>query len=211
MTTPANPLINSLWPGLAIWSALYISDYAMTLWGARLYRAGAGEKIVFEGSYELTPYFQADIDSLRLISPRFVRVLVLNGLLLSFLWWISISAQLAFYEFALGALILSQLAVHKRHLSNVFLFRAINAGNGARGRIEYSRHLTLRMSSLELLSFSGLFLTLFLFHQSWFLLGGVCACLSIAAKHWKLARRCLAPPGSPSGVAATTPEGAAQS
>src|SRR6266567_8413959 len=70
-----NPLtdlfLTSLWPGLAVWIALYISDYSFTLKCARMYQGTVRDKIAFEGSYELTPIFQADIDSLRVISPRF--------------------------------------------------------------------------------------------------------------------------------------------
>ena len=57
-----------------------------------------------------------------------------------------------------------------------------------RGRIEYSRRLTLRMSSVELLGFSGLFLLLFILTQSWFILGGTMSCLVTAVKHLRLAR-----------------------
>jgi hypothetical protein len=58
-------LLDNLWSGLAVWTALYASDYSLTLACARMYRHGVGEKIVFEGSYELTPYFQPDIDALK--------------------------------------------------------------------------------------------------------------------------------------------------
>jgi hypothetical protein len=69
MTGIDNYFFESLWPGLAFWAVLYISDYYLTLTCARLYQRGVREKIEFEGSYEITPYFQADIDSLRAISP----------------------------------------------------------------------------------------------------------------------------------------------
>jgi len=211
MLTTTNPLLINLWPGLVIWSALYISDYAMTIWGARLYRAGACEKFAMEGSYELTPFFQADIDSLRIISPRFIRALVLTILLLSLLWWTSNNLQVPFYEFVLGALICPQFAVHKRHLSNVFLFRAVNADAGVRGRIEYPRRLTLRMSSLELFSFAGIFLMLSMFIPSWFLMGGALSCFSIGIKHWKFASRYAQNVQSRAAVTAGTGESATQS
>ena len=60
-----NPLLTRLWPGLFVWSVLYVSDYALTLTCARLYRAGVSNKIAFEGSFEINPYFQADIDLLK--------------------------------------------------------------------------------------------------------------------------------------------------
>lgn len=188
----SNFFLRSLWPGLLVWIVLYVSDYALTITAARLYRKGVNEKIVFEGSYEITPYFQKDIDSLRLISPRFLVALLWIAGLLTFSWLFFARSQPELYEFMLGLMILVQLSIHTRHLRNLFLFRAITKTNGITGRIEYSRALMLRMSSTESLIFSGMFLILFAFTQSWFILGGAVGCLSLAAKHFRLARKCSA-------------------
>src|SRR5258708_24418110 len=48
---------------MILWGLLYVSDYALTITCARLY--GRQKTIVFEGSYEITPFFQRDINSLR--------------------------------------------------------------------------------------------------------------------------------------------------
>ncbi len=186
MTSLSTIFANSPWPGIVAWSALYISDYSLTLMGAKLYRAGARDKIAMEGSYEITPLFQADIDALRTISPRFVAALVLFNVLLAVLWNLT-RWQPGFYEFALGAMILSQLAVHMRHCRSISLFHIIAGGDAVRGRIEYSRSALLKMSYLELLTVCGFLMILFVFSPSWFLLGGAAACGSIAWKHWKLA------------------------
>ena len=71
--------LQNLWPWLAIWVVLYISDYTLTLTCARLYQRGVRDKIAFEGSFEITPYYQRDIDSLRLISPRFILALLASS------------------------------------------------------------------------------------------------------------------------------------
>jgi hypothetical protein len=176
---------NYLWPGVVVWSLLYVSDYALTIACARLYRAQ--EKIVFEGSYEITPFFQRDINSLRVVSPRFVVILVVTVTMLSVLWALTEQSTPELYEFALGSLIGIQLAVHMRHLRNLFMFRAINSTDEVHGRLEYARTLLLRMSSLECLAFSGLFLVLFIFTRSWFILGGATGCFSLAVKHRRLA------------------------
>jgi hypothetical protein len=91
--------------------------------------------------------------------------------------------------FASGSLILLELTVHIRHLRNLFMFRAIGKSDCVRGRIEYSRPFILQMSSNELFAFSGMFLLLFAFTQSWFVLGGAATCLSTAIKHRRLARK----------------------
>jgi len=195
----SNFFLDSLWPGLLVWNLLFISDYTLTIVCARLYRNGVNEHIVFEGSFEITPYFQKDIDSLRLISPRFLFILVLYSGLLAMEWFFAHETTPHFYEFVLGALVLVQLKVHTRHLRNLYSFRAINKTGGVTGRIEYARPLMLRMSAVDSLVFSGLYLVLFAFIQSWFIFGGVVVCLSVAVKHFRLARKWSAT------VAATVP------
>ncbi|MBZ5514212.1 MAG: hypothetical protein LAN62_05085 [Acidobacteriia bacterium] len=185
----ASVFLNKLWPGLLVWIALYVSDYILTITCARLYQAGVKNTIVFEGSYEITPYFQRDVNMLRRVSPRFLAALVLIGAVLSSLWWLTRQVALPeAYDFALGVFISLQLAIHTRHLRNLFLFRAILRGDGIRGRVEYSRPQMLRLSALELIALAGVFAVLFLFTENWFLLGGTIGCLGVAGKHWRLAR-----------------------
>jgi hypothetical protein len=179
---------NSLWPGLVVWLVLYISDYTLTIVCARQYRSGVSEKLVFEGSYELTPYFQRDIDSLRAISPRFVVAWVVSGLLLAWVWFLSLQSAREFYTFLLGSMILIELTIHVRHLRNFSLFRGFSDPTCVRGRIEYSRPFILKNSSREMFVFSCLYVALFAFTQSWFVLGGATACFSTAIKHHRLAR-----------------------
>jgi hypothetical protein len=180
------------WPGVAVWCILYISDFVLTVTCARLYKRGVADKIVFEGSFELNPFFQRDIDSLSFVSPRFLATLVLNATLLVIIWALEYDSLPDFYAFVLGASICLQLAVHVRHLRNLFLFRAMRDTEVIRGRIEYTRPLILRMSSVEFLAFSGLYGVLFVFTKSWFVLGGTFACFLTAGKHWWLARKHVA-------------------
>ncbi|MGC1485824.1 MAG: hypothetical protein WA789_18675 [Candidatus Acidiferrum sp.] len=182
-------LFSSLWPGLLIWLLLYVSDYALTIVCARLYRSGVNEKLVIEGSFELNPYFQRDIDALKVISPRFLAMLLITGLLLTLMWIMDSQSTPEFYEFVLGAMVLLEVAVHVRHIRNFFTFRMIGKSDCVRGRIEYSRPFSLRVSSTELFAFSGLFLILFAFTPSWFVLGGAASCALAAIKHRRLAKR----------------------
>ena len=192
-----NFFVDSLWPGLAMWTVLYISDYSLTIVCARLYKTGVSDTIAIEGSYELTPFFQRDIDSLRLVSPRFLLMLLVTGGLLTLVWWLTSESGRDLYAFALGAMIMIQLTVHIRHLRNLVLFRAIVNSNPLRGKIQYSRQFTLKASAFELLSFSGLFFLLFAFTSSWFTLGGAVGCLSQAMKHWRLRRLVLSNTADP--------------
>jgi hypothetical protein len=180
-------LIEHFWAGWAIWTVLYISDYALTLTCARLYQQGVRDKFVFEGSFEITPYFQGDIDRLRRVSPRFLWALAMSWAILFVLWWFAAPWEPELYSFFFGAMILVELCVHKRHLRNLFTFRAARS-DAIRGRLEYSRPLLLWLSAMDLLVFSALYFTLFAFTYSWFVLGGAVGCLLQAIKHWKLAR-----------------------
>jgi hypothetical protein len=180
----------SLWPGLLSWIVLYCSDYALTIRCARMYRAGVDRKLSFEGSYELNPYFQKDVDSLRRLSPNFVYALGVTCTILVFAWQFR---QLPWpfgrgYHFLLGWLILTQLALHVRHFRNLFLFSQALRPEGVQGRIEYRRFVALRVSAVDLASFAALFLALFVAAPDAFLLGGAMANASIAWKHWRQAR-----------------------
>lgn len=180
--------LQNFWAGLAVWAVLYISDYTLTLTCARLYQGRVRDKIAFDGSFEITPYYQRDINSLRRVSPRFIFALLATSAWVFVLWRLLGQSTPETYSFALGAMILVELAIHIRHFRNLFLFRAVGS-DAVRGHIEYSRRLTLRLSAVELLAFSGLFIVLFAFTQSWFVLGGAAACLALAGRHWTLARK----------------------
>jgi hypothetical protein len=178
-------LLGNYWAGPSVWALLFISDYTLTLTCARLYVAGVRDKIAFEGSYELTPFFQRDIDLLRTVSPRFILILVLIPSLLIVVRLFTYSSIPEIYSFSVGAFILTQLSIHIRHFRNLYLFRTAKTDQ-VRGRIEYARRISLSVSSIEMLSFCGMFLVIFAFTQSWFVLGGSFSCLSVAIKHRRL-------------------------
>jgi hypothetical protein len=180
------------WPGMLLWSLLYISDYTFTIVCARLY--ARQDKVVFEGSYEITPYYQKDINALRIVSPRFVFILLLTLGALGFVWILNRSSPAPeLWEFLLGALIGLQLMVHMRHFRNLFQFRALNNTDSIRGHLEYSRPVLLRGSSWECFGASGFYLMLFAFTGSWFILGGALTCFSTGIKHRKLASKYRVP------------------
>ena len=179
----------SPWPGLILWVSLFVSDYALTIAGARMYRAQ--DKIVFEGSVEITPLYQADVDALRRLSPRFLSVLFLIAALIWFMWQVTALAAswLDAFPFFLGMFIGVQLAVHVRHLRNWFLYRHALGVDGVRGRFEYPRQILLRMSALELIAFAGVFCLLFVVTGSWFMFGAAMSCAITAGKHYSLAQK----------------------
>src|SRR5262245_38329477 len=177
------PAVNA-WVGPLLWVALYISDYSLTIACARLYRAQ--DKIVFEGSYEITPLFQADVNALRRISPRFLVALLVSTAYLLLVQSIT-GPSSGLYLGVLGGMSLMEFTIHIRHFRNWFIFsRGISA---IQGRLMYPRRFTLRMSAFELILFFGLYVVLFLATRSEFILGGAITSGALALNHYRLARR----------------------
>jgi len=180
--------LDSPWPGMVAWALIYISDFVLTIACARL-RRNVADKIVLEGSFELNPVFQRDVDSKRFVSPRFLLLLVLTSTLVAIFWALTVPDSPKLYTFFLGAMISSELALHVRHLGNLYLFSSKLTAEQLRGRIEYARPLLLRMSSVQILGFAILFAVVFVFQGNWFVGGGTVSCFFLSLKHWYLARR----------------------
>jgi hypothetical protein len=181
-------LIEQVWLALALWAALYVSDYNLTIRAAQMYQRGVKEIFVFEGSYELTPYYQQDIDSLRWFSPRFGAALVLSLFAIAVVWHLAVrvAGRPELYLLLVGGLILLELSVHIRHVRNLVTFHYASGAPGRRGitgRIEYPRWLLLRFSAVEVMSFAALYFILFLVTGNWFLLGGAAFCLGTGLRH----------------------------
>lgn len=174
-----------------MWCAIYASDYYLTIYAARLYQTNVKERIVFEGSYELTPYFQDDVNRLRSVSPRFLRALLISCAGILIIWWLSTqSANLPeLYVFLFGALFLREAAIHVRHARNVVFFK--HAQDGIKGKLEYSRWFTLKTSAAELFSFAALFLFVFLVTGSWFCLGGAVTCGVTGQQHRGMSKKAI--------------------
>jgi hypothetical protein len=179
-------LAESVWAGPLLWAAFYISDFSFTMMCARLYKAQ--HAVEFEGSYEITPTFQADVDALRWISPRFLLILLGSTIYVFIvrLFAGTSSWLLEFYVLVLGMMLLLQATIHIRHLRNWFLFR--NAAGLLDGRIRYPRGVMLRMSSFELTLFTALYTGLYTVTGSRFVLGGAIACCVMALNHYRLAK-----------------------
>lgn len=185
-------LKNNPWFATIIWAIVYISDYYLTIYGARLYQSGIKDKIVYEGSYELTPTFQHDIDSLKLFSWKFVGRLVLSLVIFPGLWWVSVQLLKLPNLFVLffGMMILPELVIHMRHIRNIATYSyAKKMADGLRGRIEYSQQFTLKLSSIELFSFAMLYMLMFAINKDLFFLGGVLACLATGQQHWAMSKK----------------------
>jgi len=179
-------------PGLILWAVLYISDYYLTIYAARGFREIG--HFQFEGSYELTPQFQADVDALKRISARHIALLVLCSILIVTLWWVIVRllASPWLYNLYLGLFLLVEVAVHLRHLRNVFLIREIRRHGGVEGQISYRKWFSYRVSAFEFYSIGTLFLIVAVLSFSSFFLGGALVCFGTGLKHSRLAKKAKA-------------------
>jgi hypothetical protein len=176
-----------VWLGPLAWVVLYCSDYLLTITCARLY--SQQDKVRFEGSYELNPVFEADINALRRVSPRFIAILIVSTLSVFLLGMMVEQGMHAFYVFMLGALLLIQLTVHIRHLRNWLFFRHVLLPDAITGHLEYGRAVILRTSAFEILEFGVLYAFIYAFTPAGpFVLGGVFACATLSLSQYRMAR-----------------------
>jgi hypothetical protein len=176
-------------PGVILWVILYISDYYLTIYAARGFREIGHFR--FEGSLELTPQFQSDVDNLRPVSKRHIILLVITSLLIILLWWIT---RLSFYlewtyPLYLGMFLLLEVAVHFRHLRNIAIIREIRKNGGVVGQITYRQWFSYRNSANELYITGTFFLLAALLTYRLFFLGGAIACYGTAFRHARLAKK----------------------
>jgi ribosomal protein S18 acetylase RimI-like enzyme len=176
---------------LAVWVLLFISDYYLTLWGAIEYRRSARAHVELGGSYELEPVFQKDIDALRRVSPEGLFQLLLASAALLFLWWLSVRnvGYPALFLVGFGALTLTEVVIHIRHVRNIVSFRAFGVPDAVTGHIKYSRWVTRRISNVDLLSFAALFALCYALSGRALFIGGVLGCLGVVRRHIAAARQ----------------------
>ena len=152
-------------------------------WGLTHIGAAASQKVrerwAIEGSYELNPTWQAEIDSGPRFSWRLVGVAaVLVALLLAMRYLVEF-AELdpAFFAVAAGAVLLLQAPTIMAHATNLQMFRDLADPTAITGSVTFSRWLTLRAAAWYLVRFAVLWLALWVLSQQAFFLGGALSCL----------------------------------
>ena len=182
-------LATSPWSGVILWIILYTSDYYLTLYSARGFREIG--HFQFEGSFELTPQYQNDIDNLQPVSKLHLALLVAYSLLILAVWWITrLSAFLEWaYPLYLGMFLLMEVAIHLRHLRNVALVREVRRSGGVEGEIRYKKWFSYRISAAEIYIYATLFLLIALLTYSLFFFGGAIMCYAMGLRHSRMAKK----------------------
>ena len=187
-------LARSPWIGVVLWLILYGSDYYLTIYSARGFKEI--RLFQFEGSFELTPQYQKEIDALKSISKLHIMLLILYSLVILGIWYLMVyflGLPWA-YLLYLGMFLLLEVAVHLRHLRNVFLIREIRKNGGASGQISYRKWFSYRVSAFELYLYFGLFLIVAALEYSPFFLGGAIMCFGMGFRHNRLAKKAKSVP-----------------
>jgi hypothetical protein len=188
-------LLQHIWLIVTFWVCIYCSDYYLTILGARLYRKYLSQSLAIEGSYELTPVFEKDIDALRLFSRAFYLRLVLSVFLIIALWWVNLllgallDKDLPIFIAVMGGLFLREAAVHMRHFRMITMAYWARDPSSFTGKLVQSRELSLKISAAEIASFAGLYFLIAWMMGSWAFFGGGIFCLVTALQQGWRSRR----------------------
>ncbi len=179
-------ILSRPWIPALLWVVLYTSDYYLTLLGARLHEKQ--QIVLMKGGYELTPEYQNDIKTFRRFSPRFFVWLLYGFVILLLLGYIGFPTY--GYGVAVGALIVTQLIAHVRHIDNICFFRSLlKPDPGMSGQLIMTAASSYARSSEQLAASAGMLLVLSAFTSSVILLGGACSVGLLAWQHRNLARK----------------------
>ncbi|MCC6612615.1 MAG: hypothetical protein IT320_03995 [Anaerolineae bacterium] len=173
---------------IVLWAVIYTSDFALTMIGAHLYRRYVSEHVDTGGSYELNPILRRDVDRQRLMSPRFLILLILTVLYLLFV--ADFFKDVQFFVLVIGMLYLIEVPVHFRHFQNIRLSLMLRSDPTlAQGHIAYKRVLSYKLLALDFVFYGVLWLIFALANSSIFFLGGALGCLIEVVRFYWLGQR----------------------
>jgi hypothetical protein len=178
------------WAPLTITTVVgfFLADYVLTHLGARAAQR-VRDRWSVEGSYEMNPTWEGQIDSGRWFSWRVpavagllaillaaVRLLVDPGLV-GLVVGLDLGLDPAFFGFAAGLMLLLQAAVLMAHAANLQTFRDMAVPSAVEGGMRFSRWYAYRGTAGYVLRFGILWLLLWVPSQQAFFLGGAVSCL----------------------------------
>jgi len=173
-----NTLLDSLPVAIGLWLVVYIADYYLTLYGRQLWIQNAKQFITFQGSYELNPYYQSDIDANKRLSRRFFFMLGYGVLWMVLMWGATqyLNIQQVFPA-AIGYLLLREIVILSSHVQNIRLFQSAGITDALQGQISYARWVSLDGTAWKYFYWGLIFLVFAVLMANWFFIGGAFACL----------------------------------
>jgi hypothetical protein len=181
-------ILSGSWILILVWLGLFSLDNYLTVYVAGLYQRQDPKVIHFEGGYELTPQYKAEVKGLKLFGPRFIRSAVITTVFMSFVWFIVNQGWTypVIYSLGMGAIILLAVVVNLRHIQNIPFFKSIGDTEKAKGEIFYSHVMIYRGSAIAFMAHAGFFLLIAILESSWFFVGGALSCAAMAVNHYRL-------------------------
>jgi hypothetical protein len=181
-------LISNPWLVAVLWAALYVFDYASTLWLAGVYQTVLSEHVVYEGGVELNPNLEKAIAKRQAPGPRIFALVALVLIIVLFSGLLGVY----FVEFVAGAVLLTWVFIDSRHVRNyAYIWFLRRKPDSLKGRSQYSYWLLQKLLSSEAFTFCLLYIFLAFLTWRLFFLAGTLACLSLAVRHSRLANRKL--------------------
>jgi hypothetical protein len=169
-------IFRNLWLVIPIWLLVSFLDHYFTFLAAREYKAGGKEHFLVEGSLELSPFHQKDVDAGRLYSPRalLVESIAIAVIVAFWIGWRTSKdpGALAFMQFLIGGFIVVRLRIASGNARMFFTLRSNRRHEGISGQTQYRRWRVYRDAATGDFLLSGVFFGLFLFTGSPSLLGG---------------------------------------
>lgn len=170
-----------IWTGPLLAVILYILEYALSARDLFLYNRGGKDLIKIEGYQLIVANYLKPDGSIRWLHPRLIGILAVIIIGLPAAWWSLTGKQdlPQVYLLLLGGICLHACLNILDELRMISLWRDGVKG-GLEGELKVSRRLMISTSYISLYGFAALFLLLFLFTGSWFILGGLAACFVMA-------------------------------
>src|SRR5579859_1661668 len=129
---------------LALWIILYSCDYYLSIHANQLRAKYAESHFGFDGSFELNPYYQKDIDANRRVSQRFLLMLLLFILWLALIYILAFSLKIPeLFSVGVGYLLLLELPILDGHVANITLFNSMKTPSAVVGSIAFARWVNL--------------------------------------------------------------------
>ena len=183
---------------IALVVGCFFADYTLTHVGARASEL-VRDRWRVEGSYEMNPVWERQIDSRRWFGPRVLLVPLALAGILSLLrllaGLVDVYADPAYFALGVGTMLLIQAPVLMLHAANLQTFRLLADPTAVVGGIVYRRWFVYRQGIVYLAGFAVLWLLLWVPSQQAFFLGGVLSCGVFARRLAQLAKAArTAPP-----------------
>lgn len=171
------PLITTPWPAIILGVLAIAADQLTTLYEVYLYHTVMSGLLEYVDRYRLTPQVQAALTQHRWISGRMIVTWGLLALGIGAVWWICIQQidRPDVFVLLMGGLVLAPTADTLRQYQQIMVFREVQRRGGLQGHATFTRQLSFMQAVYGLYSFVILYLLLFVFTGSWFVLGGALA------------------------------------